>query len=171
MRAVKVRFWGRVQRVGFRRFILDLAQSFRVVGWVRNNPDGSVEAFIQGEDEAVVKLLREAESPPYPAEVTRVEVEEAEVNPELTQFKVVYGELAEELQEGFGAMHAVFLAYWKEFRDYRKEFRDFRREFREFAGRTDKNFKVVLERYGEISRKLDEVIDALKQGRRGGESA
>ncbi|RLG49920.1 MAG: hypothetical protein DRN96_08825, partial [Thermoproteota archaeon] len=171
--------------VGFRRFILDLAQSLKVVGWVRNNPDGSVEAFIQGEDEAVIKLLRGVESPPYPAEVTRMEVEEAEVDPELTQFKVVYGELAEELQEGFGAMHAVFLAYWREFRDYRKEFRDFReefrdfrrefrdfrREFREFAGRTDKNFKVVLERYGEISRKLDEVIDALKQGRRGGESA
>jgi acylphosphatase len=44
---------GRVQGVGFRYFAETAAAHAGVHGWVRNNPDGSVEAFLEGEKTAV----------------------------------------------------------------------------------------------------------------------
>lgn len=44
----RVRFTGRVQGVGFRATTRSVAQGFDVSGWVRNEPDGSVLAEIQG---------------------------------------------------------------------------------------------------------------------------
>ena len=39
---------GRVQGVGFRYFVLDLATDLGLVGWVANMPDGSVRCVAEG---------------------------------------------------------------------------------------------------------------------------
>lgn len=44
----RIRFFGRVQGVGFRYTMYHAAQSFGVTGWVRNCYDGSVEAELEG---------------------------------------------------------------------------------------------------------------------------
>ena len=44
---------GRVQMVGFRYFTRKKAQELGVNGWIKNLPDGDVEAVIEGEDSAV----------------------------------------------------------------------------------------------------------------------
>jgi acylphosphatase len=49
---------GRVQGVGFRWFILRVARDAGLRGWVRNNPDGSVELEAAG-DPAQLTILRE----------------------------------------------------------------------------------------------------------------
>ncbi|MFO8029461.1 MAG: acylphosphatase [Cyclonatronaceae bacterium] len=43
-----IRVHGRVQGVGFRQFIHDIAAERSVTGWIRNTSDGSVEAMLQG---------------------------------------------------------------------------------------------------------------------------
>ena len=53
----RVRICGKVQGVFFRAETLRKAQSLGLVGWVRNLKDGSVEALIEGEDEAVRAML------------------------------------------------------------------------------------------------------------------
>jgi len=50
---------GRVQGVGFRYTVLELANQLHVTGWVKNLPDGRVEAVIEGDEDSVKKLALE----------------------------------------------------------------------------------------------------------------
>jgi acylphosphatase len=53
---VRFQVRGRVQGVGFRWFVLREAQRLRVVGFVSNLPDGSVEVVARGSAEAIDAL-------------------------------------------------------------------------------------------------------------------
>jgi acylphosphatase len=65
---------GRVQRVGFRYFTQAAASRESLDGWVRNRPDGTVEAAAAGEAEAVDRFERAVRRGPDGARVDRVEV-------------------------------------------------------------------------------------------------
>jgi acylphosphatase len=71
-----VLIYGFVQGVGFRFAVGRAARSRGVAGWVRNRPDGAVEAVFEGEREDVVALVDFCRRGPRGAEVERVEVEE-----------------------------------------------------------------------------------------------
>jgi acylphosphatase len=78
---------GRVQGVFFRDTTKRTAESRGVSGWVRNNPDGSVEAVFEGAEEAVDAMVRFAREGPRGAMVEHVEVRDEE--PEgLTGFRI-----------------------------------------------------------------------------------
>jgi len=134
LKASLVRVQGRVQRVGYRRFVLDSAQELGLSGYVRNEKDGSVTIFAQGEDAAMDKFIQMIKTPPPPAYVSSIEVKETKPKPALKYFTVKPSPLHEELQEGFGAMQSIFMNYWGEFRGFVGEFRDYRNEFRGFVG-------------------------------------
>jgi acylphosphatase len=65
---------GFVQGVGFRFAVERAARTRRVAGWVRNRPDGTVEAVFEGEPEDVDALVDFCRRGPRSAEVERVEV-------------------------------------------------------------------------------------------------
>jgi acylphosphatase len=69
---------GHVQGVFFRDTTRRRAAERGVAGWVRNNPDGSVEAAFEGEPDAVESLVRFAHDGPRGALVERVDVLEEE---------------------------------------------------------------------------------------------
>jgi acylphosphatase len=70
-----VLIYGFVQGVGFRFSVERAARSRSVSGWVRNRPDGAVEAVFEGEPEDVEALVDFCRRGPRGAEVERVEVE------------------------------------------------------------------------------------------------
>lgn len=77
MTAVIARFSGVVQGVNFRRNLSSAAISMGLNGWVKNLPDGDVEAFIQGDREKIQKLLDESRGLPN-AVVTGIVLKEAD---------------------------------------------------------------------------------------------
>jgi acylphosphatase len=65
---------GFVQGVGFRFAVERAAESRGVTGWVRNRPDGTVEAVFEGERKAVDALVDFCRRGPRGADVDRVDV-------------------------------------------------------------------------------------------------
>jgi acylphosphatase len=76
--AYRVRVYGRVQGVFFRTSMKEVAEDLGVDGWVRNMPDGSVEALVSGEEEKVEKILEWCRRGPELARVDRVEITPAD---------------------------------------------------------------------------------------------
>jgi acylphosphatase len=69
---------GHVQGVFFRDSARRLAHSRGVSGWVRNNPDGTVEAVFEGDGSAVEAMVAFCRSGPRGASVEHVDVETEE---------------------------------------------------------------------------------------------
>jgi acylphosphatase len=79
----QIRVTGRVQGVGFRYALRREAQRAGVHGWVRNRHDGSVEAVIQGEADAVARIIAWARQGPPAARVD--ELHESDPQPQFEQ--------------------------------------------------------------------------------------
>ncbi|MCW2739130.1 acylphosphatase [Nocardioides sp.] len=77
MKAVQARVSGRVQGVSFRWYAQEQARRLGVVGWVRNEPDGSVLLHAEGDDEAVDALVAWCHQGPGLARVRDVAVRDA----------------------------------------------------------------------------------------------
>ena len=82
-----VRVTGRVQGVFFRAWTVEQAKILGVNGWVRNAPDGSVEAHLQGDKWQVQRLIELLHRGPPSAEVDEVAVEDADLGANL-EFEV-----------------------------------------------------------------------------------
>jgi acylphosphatase len=65
---------GKVQGVFFRSSTKDKAEELGLSGWVRNLPDGRVEAIFEGEKEEVDKVVEWSRKGPEYARVAGVEI-------------------------------------------------------------------------------------------------
>lgn len=72
-----IRIHGRVQGVSFRDWAVRAARSGGVAGWVRNRRDGSVEALVVGEPDAVEAFTAACWQGPTAARVDQVDQQEA----------------------------------------------------------------------------------------------
>ena len=79
---------GRVQGVGFRYFAQNAAAREGVAGWVQNLPDGRVEAFVEGDEDAVTRVERAIRSGPPGARVENVYVQDEEAAGTLKGFRI-----------------------------------------------------------------------------------
>jgi len=76
MKTIHIVVTGRVQGVGFRYFTMRQAQDLGLCGWVRNLPDGRVEAVAQGPDKDARMLTDLLRTGPAASEVTDLKVKE-----------------------------------------------------------------------------------------------
>lgn len=74
----RVRAHGRVQGVFFRDSLRRAARREGVAGWAANRPDGTVEAVLEGEADAVARLIEECRRGPGHADVSRLDVADEE---------------------------------------------------------------------------------------------
>jgi acylphosphatase len=78
MRSVRLCITGRVQGVGYRAWALQMASRLGLRGWVRNRSDGSVEALVIGEDDAVARIIEACRDGPFGARVSDVTISDAD---------------------------------------------------------------------------------------------
>ena len=84
---VRVVYSGRVQGVGFRATSAGIARRFPVVGYVRNQPDGTVELVARGPSDAVQGFL-DAIARRFQGQITNAAVTAIDVDEEFDSFEV-----------------------------------------------------------------------------------
>jgi acylphosphatase len=70
---------GRVQGVFFRAWAREQADQLDIRGWIRNRPDGHVEAHVEGEQAGVEEMIDRLRDGPPAAEVDDVRTWDADV--------------------------------------------------------------------------------------------
>ena len=66
---------GRVQGVGYRAFVVQKADEFKLKGWVRNRWEGSVEVVAEGNKDRLEKFLAALHQGPRMAFVNKIKVD------------------------------------------------------------------------------------------------
>ncbi len=88
MNRVTAKIWGRVQGVSFRYYTQLEAKRLNLVGWVRNEPDGSVTVVAEGSKEYLIELLHFLDHGPRGARVDRIVSNWSPASQEFTNFEI-----------------------------------------------------------------------------------
>lgn len=87
-RQVHLLISGFVQGVCYRAYAQEVARSLGLTGWVRNLPDGRVEAVAQGDSDKLDEFIAWCRQGPPAARVDAVEAVEENIKEEGGDFKV-----------------------------------------------------------------------------------
>ncbi|MBK7811535.1 MAG: acylphosphatase [Saprospiraceae bacterium] len=63
---------GKVQGVGFRRWVLDQAKKHGISGWTANLPDGKVEIHAEGSSENLIQFVKGVRTGPIGSKVENI---------------------------------------------------------------------------------------------------
>lgn len=74
MESIHLEVHGRVQGVGFRWYVVEMARELGLAGWVKNRPDGKVELAAAGSREALDKLNAAVRAGPRGSRIEEVRV-------------------------------------------------------------------------------------------------
>lgn len=87
--SLDIRYIGNVQGVGFRFTVRHIADIYEIVGFVRNEPDGSVFVHAEGGRESLESFMREIECSPVAGYIRDIKVEEADITDgKYSQFSI-----------------------------------------------------------------------------------
>jgi acylphosphatase len=174
MRRVSVLVKGRVQRVGFRDFVQEVARQLGVAGYVENVKPYDVRVVAEGDEHVLVEFLKRIKSPPLPAVVEDVQVSWEKATGEFEYFEIRRGSWEEELGERLDlAAHILYTLVGKQ-----EEHIELTREIlskqdkhieltREILSKQEEHIEItkeILHETKQISRKQDEHIEITRSG-------
>lgn len=87
-KAITATVTGRVQGIGYRHAVAHVARELGLVGWVRNAPDGSVEAWAQGHESVLGQFISFLRQGPGSAQVRSVDTSSVGPDSSLRGFAV-----------------------------------------------------------------------------------
>ena len=85
-----IRIHGKVQGVGYRFFATRVARRLGLKGNIQNNRDGTVDAVVEGEKDAIDDWIEELKEGPRYAEVTKIDQETKDFSGRLSDFDVKF---------------------------------------------------------------------------------
>lgn len=88
-RKVQILVSGRVQGVGYRRFVQKNAEILRLRGWTRNLRDGRVQVLVEGAESQLNEFCEKLKVGPAFAQVEDLKVSETNENLTTLEFIIV----------------------------------------------------------------------------------
>ena len=89
MIAVHISIYGEVQSTGFRAWSKQQAQKFSLSGWTRKASDGSIEIFVQGEEEKINDFISLCWDGPNMAFIDEVLVKDTNPEDSISKFEIL----------------------------------------------------------------------------------
>lgn len=89
MKQVHLLIAGFVQGIGFRQFIKHEARKRGVAGWVRNLPNGTVEALLQAKKPILDEMITFCKKGPMSTQVKDVAIEWQEAASQYSDFSII----------------------------------------------------------------------------------
>ncbi|MEW6528768.1 MAG: acylphosphatase [Candidatus Micrarchaeota archaeon] len=100
MKRLRISVYGRVQRVGYRDAVAEIARKLKILGTVRNLEDEvSVEIIVEGEEKQFDEFLKQINIKEQTIDVENIVVYEEKATGKFKYFKIIRGEPNEELGE------------------------------------------------------------------------
>ncbi len=90
MSRARVLISGRVQGVGFRYYTVSCALDDQITGWVRNLPDGRVEAEVVGDKDTITHLVEELRAGPPGSHVADISLKWLPEDKSYSSFNIRY---------------------------------------------------------------------------------
>ena len=94
---------GKVQKVGYRDYVQDIARELGITGYVENLEDGTVKIVCEGEEAKVEEFIENIKVKKDFMDVSATSVEYEAPTGEFKLFKIKYGTVPEELGDRLGA--------------------------------------------------------------------
>jgi len=160
VRRLKITVYGRVQRVGYRDYVAEIARQLGIGGTVKNLDDGvSVEVIAEGEEKLISEFLKKIDITDYPISVEKIDFKEEKPANEFKHFKIQRGDPMEEIGERMDA--AAYLLY-----SMNKKQDENTGVLKKFSEETHASFDLMEKKYGAISEKLgklDKMADSFDE--------
>ena len=100
---------GTVQGVGFRYVVRNSVKPLTITGHVKNLEDQTVEIIVEGSKKDIQSLVQAIRSAKEPVSVKDVNVTYGEATGEFKSFKIIFGDMVEELVEGLSTGHMLLM--------------------------------------------------------------
>jgi len=93
---------GDVQTVGYRYAVKRVATKLKIQGYIQNMPDGTIKIVAEAPKNTITKFIKEIQIKEPPIIVERIDTKYAKSTGKFKFFTIKYGDLTEEMAEGFG---------------------------------------------------------------------
>ena len=88
-KAVKIIIKGSVQGVFFRQFVKENADGLKLRGYCRNLENNDIEIVVEGEGEAIERLIGIVKKGPEHSQIRHIDVAERKWSGEFKEFKIL----------------------------------------------------------------------------------
>jgi len=95
---------GKVQRVGFRDKVEEIADNLELTGYVQNHGSKDVVIVIEGEEGKITEFIQSIRTIPPPVKIKSLEVTEYPFSGKYSEFTIIRGEVMEEFAERFDSI-------------------------------------------------------------------
>jgi len=171
---------GKVQKVGYRDYVEEVARRFNIVGFVENLKDGNVRILCEADEKIIDDFLKAINVKNGLTEVEKIIFKDIGVaTGEFQHFEIKYGPLEEEIGERMATAVKYAAAMWSDIKEVKTDIKEMKSDIKEMKNdikemksdikemKTDnkeikEDVKIVIKKEDEIAKNILDLRLDLK---------
>ncbi len=160
MRRFEIIIKGKVQKVGYRDYVEEVARRFNIVGFVENLKDGNVRILCEADEKIIDDFLKAINVKNGLTEVEKIIFKDIGVaTGEFQHFEIKYGPLEEEIGERMATAVKYAAAMWSDIKEVKTDIKEMKSDIKEM--KTDiKEMKTDIK---EMKSDIKEMKNDIKE--------